>query len=311
VTVRREWLEKDYYADLGVGKDASAKDIKRAYRKLAQEYHPDTTQGDEAKEAKFKEVNEAYSVLSDDQTRTEYDQARDAFASGAYSGGFPGGPGGPGGSSQYVTVEDLGDLFGGGGGGGFFGGLGDLFGRGGPMAQPGADLEAEVSLSFHEAISGATRSLTTDTGRSVQVKIPAGINDGARIRVTGKGSAGANGGPPGDLYVRIRAASHPVFGRSGADLKLDVPITFTEATLGAKITVPTLDGSVTLRIPEGTPSGKRFRVTGKGVVTPKTTGDLIVTVTITVPKDLTDEQRALLEKLHANDSDNPRDHLGV
>jgi molecular chaperone DnaJ len=306
VTVRREWLEKDYYADLGVGTDASAKDIKRAYRKLAQEYHPDTTQGDAAKEARFKEVNEAYSVLSDDQTRQEYDQARDAFARGASPGGFPGG------STQYVTVEDLGDLFGGGGGGGgLFGGLGDLFGRGGRMAQPGADLEAEVSLSFHEAISGTTRSLTTDTGRTVTVRIPAGVNDGARIRVKGKGSAGANGGPPGDLYVRVRAASHPVFGRSGVDLKIEVPITFTEAALGSKITVPTLDGSVTLRVPEGTPSGKRFKVTGKGVATPQRTGDLIVTVTITVPTDLTDEQRALLEKLHANDSDNPRDHLGV
>lgn len=309
MTVRREWLEKDYYADLGVAKDASAKDIKRAYRKLAQQYHPDTTQGDPAKEAKFKEVNEAYSVLSDEQTRSEYDQARDAFARGAHAGGFPGG----GGSTQYVTVEDLGDLFGG-AGGGFFGGLGDLFGRGARTrgAQPGADLEAEVSLTFHEAISGATRTLTTDTGRSVQVKIPAGVNDGARIRVKGRGSPGMGGGPPGDLYVRVRAASHPVFGRSGRDLRLDVPITFTEAALGADVTVPTLDGTVTLRIPEGTSSGRKFKVSGKGVSTPSGTGDLIVTVTVAVPSHLDDEQRALLEKLRAHESDhNPRDHLGV
>jgi molecular chaperone DnaJ len=305
VNVRREWLEKDYYADLGVSKDATAKEIKRAYRKLAQEYHPDTTQGDPAKETRFKEVNEAYSVLSDDKTRQEYDQARDAFARGASFGG----PGG--GSTQYVTVDDLGDLFGG-GGGSFFGGLGDLFGRGAPPRAPqqGADLEAEVSLSFHEAISGTTRRLTTESGRSIQVKIPAGVNDGARIRVKGKGSPGTNGGPAGDLYVRVHAASHPVFGRSGSDLKLEVPITFAEAALGADITVPTLDGTVTLRIPEGTPSGRRFKVSGRGVTTPNGTGDLIVTVVVTVPDDLDDEQRALLEKLTAHDR-NPRDHLGV
>lgn len=304
MTVRREWLEKDYYADLGVPKDASAKDIKRAYRSLAQQYHPDTTKGDPEKEAKFKVVNEAYSVLSDETTRREYDQAREAFARGAYSGGMPGG-----GSTQYVTVDDLGDLFGG-AGGSIFGGLGDLFGRGGPRAtRPGADMEAEVSLSFHEAVSGVTRTLSTRGGGTVQVKIPAGVNDGARIRVKGKGGPGT---PPGDLYVTVHAASHPVFGRSGTDLKLEVPITFTEAALGANITVPTLDGTVTLKIPEGTPSGRRFRVSGKGVATSKGHGDLIVTVTVVVPTDLDDEQRALLEKLHAHESDhNPRDHLGV
>ena len=299
--MRREWLEKDYYTDLGVAKSASAKDIKRAYRKLAQEYHPDTTSGDPASESRFKEVNEAYSVLSDDKTRAEYDQARDAFARGAYAGG-------PAGGTQYVTIDDLGDLFGGGGG---FGGFGDLFGRGARAPQPGANLEAELSLSFHDAISGTTRTMSVG-GRDVQVKIPAGINDRARIKLRGKGRPGSNGGPPGDLLVRIHAGSHPVFGRSGRDLHIDVPITFTEAALGAKITVPTLDGSVTLRIPEGTQSGKKFKVTGKGVETSKGTGDLIVTVSVTVPQELDDEQRALLEKLHARDTDNnPRDHLGV
>lgn len=303
MTVRREWLEKDYYADLGVPKDASAKDIKRAYRSLAQQYHPDTTKGDAAKEAKFKVVNEAYSVLSDEQTRKEYDQAREAFAHGAYAGG-------PGGSTQYVTVDDLGDLFGG-AGGGIFGGLGDLFGRGargGP--RKGSDLEAEVSLTFHEAVSGVTRTLTTDTSRAVQVKIPAGVNDGARIRIAGKGGPGSGGGPAGDLFVRVHAASHPVFGRSGKDLKIDIPITFAEAALGANIAVPTLDGSVTLKIPAGTASGKRFKVSGKGVTTPTGAGDLLVTVQIVVPTDLDDEQHALLEKLRSHDR-NPRDHLGV
>ncbi len=149
-------------------------------------------------------------------------------------------------------------------------------------------------------------------GREVQVKIPAGVNDKAKIKLRGKGRPGNDGGPPGDLLVRIRAGSHPVFGRSGKDLKLEVPITFTEAALGADITVPTLDGSVTLRVPEGTPSGKKFKVSGRGVATTKGTGDLIVTVTVTVPKELDDEQRSLLEKLRAQRSnDNPRNHLGV
>lgn len=302
--MRREWLEKDYYADLGVSKSASAKDIKRAYRKLAQQYHPDTTSGDPASETRFKTVNEAYSVLSDTKTRAEYDQARDAFARGAYAGG----PGG--GGTQYITIDDLGDIFGG-AGGGTFGGFGDLFGRGARVPQPGADLEAELSLSFHEAINGTTRTLSVGE-RDVAVKIPAGVNDRARIRLKGRGRPGSNGGPPGDLFVRIHAGSHPVFGRSGKDLKIEVPITFTEAALGADITVPTLDGSVTLRVPEGTPSGKKFKVSGKGVETPKGTGDLIVTVSVTVPKELDDEQRALLEKLRAHDADeNPRNHLGV
>ncbi len=303
MSVRREWLEKDYYGDLGVSKTASAKDIKRVYRKLAQQYHPDTTSGDPTSETRFKEVNEAYSVLSDEKTRVEYDQARDAFRRGAYAGG-------PAGGTQYVTVDDLGDLFSGASGGGF-GGLGDLFGRGARTPQPGADLEAKLSLSFHEAISGTTRK-TSVAGRDVLVKIPAGINDGARIKLKGKGQRSGTGGPPGDLLIEIHAGSHPLFGRSGKDLKIEIPITFAEAALGADITVPTLDGSITLRVPEGTSSEKRFKVSGKGIETTKGTGDLIVTVTITVPKELDDEQRALLEKLRAHDSDNnPRNHLGV
>lgn len=302
--MRREWLEKDYYAALGVEQSASAKEIKSAYRKLAQQHHPDTTAGDPKSEARFKEVNEAYSVLSDSKTRTEYDQARRAYA----SGGFPGGAGGfSGGGGQYVTIDDLGDLFGGAG----FGGLGDLFGRGARAPQKGSDLETELTLSFHEAISGTTRTMSVN-GRDVQVKIPAGVNDGAKIKLKGKGRPGANGGPAGDLFVRIHSGSHPVFGRSGRDLKIEVPITFAEAALGAKITVPTLDGSVTLRIPPGTASGKKFRVSGKGVASSTAVGDLIVTVSVTVPKELDDEQRALLEKLHARDDDNnPRQHLGV
>jgi molecular chaperone DnaJ len=307
VTVRREWFEKDYYDVLGVDKTASAKDIKRAYRKLAQEHHPDTTAGDPTSETRFKEINEAYSVLSDETTRAEYDQARASGSPGGFPGGFPGAGGG-----QYVTVEDLGDLFG--GGGVFGGGLGDLFGRGARQAQPraGRDIEAEVSLSFHEAIQGTTRSLSVDGGPPIQVKIPAGVNDNAKIRVRGKGGPGVAGGPAGDLYVRVHAGSHPVFGRSGKDLKIEVPITFTEAALGADITVPTLDGHVTLRVPPGTPAGKRFKVSGKGVASSNGTGDLIVTVSVTVPTELDDDQRTLLEQLKAREEGaNPRSHLGA
>lgn len=311
MTIRREWLERDFYAVLGVDRTAAAKDIKKAYRTLAQKHHPDNNPGDEGAESRFKDINEAYDVLSDPKTRAEYDQARDAFARGAYAGG-------PGGGTQYVRIEDLGDigdLFG--SSGGMFGGLGDLFGGGrrarGP--QPGGDLESEVNLSFHEAIEGTTRTLTRDgaDGRGeVQVKIPAGVNDGARIRLRGKGRPGVNGGPAGDLYVTVHAARHPVFSRSGKDLKVRVPVTFAEATLGAAITVPTLTGTVTVKVPPGTQHGTTLRATGKGVTTTKGTGDLLVIVEIKVPEHLDGEQRELLERLHTLEADaNPRAHLGV
>lgn len=298
--MRREWLEKDYYDVLGVTRTASDKEVKKAYRKLAQESHPDNNPGDEAAEARFRDVAEAYDTLSDPKVRAEYDQARDAFARGAYAGG-------PAGHTEYVRVEDfgdLGDLLGG------FGGFGNLFGRGARGPRQGQDIETEVALSFHEAIAGTTKSVSTGD-RRVKVKIPAGVDDGARIRVAGKGGPGADGGPPGDLYVRARVSAHPIFSRKARNLEVEVPITITEAALGADIKVPTLDGNVTLRVPPGTPSGKTFKVTGKGVETPKGTGDLRVTVTVTVPQTLTDEQRELLERLAATDSGNPRGHLGV
>ena len=298
--MRKEWLETDYYSVLGVGKDASEKDIKRAYRKLAQQYHPDTNAGDATAEARFKEVNEAYDVIGDPETRKEYDHMREV-------GYFVGGPGG---GQQYVRVEDL---FGGGGGSPFdlFGGIGDLFGQTRSRARPGRDLSAETRLSFHDAIAGVTKQMTIN-GQRIKVKIPPGVADGARIRVSGKGAPGAGGGPSGDLYVTVRVADHPVFERSGGNLGITVPVTFVEAALGAEVAVPTLDGKVTLRIPPGTPSGKTFRVSGKGVATPKGTGDLLVTVEVAVPTSLTDEQRQLLEKFRDNGPDeNPRSHLGV
>jgi molecular chaperone DnaJ len=312
VTVRREWLEKDYYEVLGVDRAAGERDIKKAYRRLAQQYHPDNNPDDASSESRFRDITEAYDVLSDPKARAEYDQARDAFARGAWAGG-------PGGSTQYVRVDDigdlgdLGDLFGGVGG---FGGLGDIFGRGRSTRGPqrGGDIEGEVSLTFHEAVSGATRSLEIsgpDGPRTVQVKIPPGVDDGERIRVRGKGQPGSNGGPRGDLLVRVRAGTHPVFRRSGKNLEIEVPITFAEATLGANITVPTLHGTVTLKVPPGTPSGKTFRVRNKGVTTPKATGDLLVTVTVAVPDTLSDEQREAVLRLAGLDDSDPRKHLGV
>lgn len=305
--MRKEWLEKDYYATLGVAKGAADKDIKKAFRKLARESHPDNNPGDPSAEQRFKEINEAYDVLSDPEQRKEYDHVREM-------GYFVGGPSG---GQQYVRVEDL---FGGGGGGAgspfdLFGGLGDLFGRTTqrrPQPMQGRDVATDVSLSFHEALAGSTRTVSMN-GSTVKVKIPQGISDGSRVRVAGKGEPGANGGPPGDLYVRVHVAEHPIFKRSGkTDLSIEVPITFTEAALGATIDVPTLEGKTRIKIPPGTQSGQTFKVSGKGVATSRRTGDLLVTVEVTVPKHLTDEERSILEKLRDTTGDaGTRSHLGV
>jgi molecular chaperone DnaJ len=304
--MRREWLEKDYYETLGVDRGATDSEIKKAYRRLAQQHHPDNNPGDTAAETRFKEISEAYATLGDREERAKYDQAREAFASGTFMGG-------PGGGAQYVRIDDLenlGDLF----GGGVFGGLGDLFGfrSGSTQGRAGRDLETEVGLTFHEAASGTTKAITVERGRAVNVKIPAGINDGARIRLRGKGGSGTGGGAPGDLYVKVRVGTHPVFERSGLDLRVRVPISFTEAALGARISAPTLDGKVTLKIPPGTPTGKTFRVSGKGIAAADRTGDMLVTVEVAVPTHLDEATRDLLERLHDNDrSRELRAHLGV
>jgi molecular chaperone DnaJ len=302
--MRKEWLEKDYYADLGVSKNASEKEIKKAFRKLAREYHPDNNPDDTNAEARFKELNEAYEVLSNAAERKEYDHVREM-------GYFVGDPGG---TQQYVRVEDLFsesasspfDLF---------GGLGDLFGRAttarAPRAQAGADVSSDLSLSFHEALSGDTKTINVD-GRRIKVKIPQGVNNGAKIRLKGKGRPGIGGGPPGDLYVRVHVAEHPIFKRTGKNLHIEVPVTFAEAALGSAVDVPTLGGKTKIRVPPGTSSGKTFRVKGKGVETAKGTGDLLVTVEVTVPTDLTDEQRDLLQAFREKSpTENPRAHLGV
>jgi molecular chaperone DnaJ len=302
--MRKEWLETDYYAVLGVKSDASDKEIKKAYRKLAQQYHPDTNAGDTAAESRFKEVNEAYEVLGDQEMRKEYDHVREM-------GYFVGGPGG---DQQYVRVEDLmGGVRGGGSPFDLLGGLGDLFGRQvGSRPRAGDDLTAEMHLSFHDAVSGTTRQIKVN-GQTVKVKIPKGVNDGTRIRVRGRGGPGRNGGPAGDLFVTVKVAEHPIFGRSGKNLTIDVPITFVEAALGAEIDVPTLEGKVRVRIPAGTPTGKTFRVSGHGIENAKgEKGDLLVVVSVTVPDKLTDEGKELLKEFRLKSPhDNPRSHLGV
>ncbi|MFI7617756.1 molecular chaperone DnaJ [Nonomuraea terrae] len=380
----KDYLEKDYYAVLGVPKTATADEIKKAYRKLARQYHPDSNQGDATKEAKFKEVSEAYDVLSDSKRRKEYDEARTLFGSGvggqrAGGGGFP---------------FDFGDLFGGTGqgtSGGTGDRLGDLFGglfnrggatRTGTTTRPrrGQDVESEVTLTFTEAAEGTTVSLRltssaactacSGTGakagttprvcptcegtgaasrnlgnfafsepcrdckgrglivddpcpvcegsgrakstRTIQARIPAGVADGQRVKLKGKGAPGENGGPAGDLYIQTHVKQHAVFGRAGDNLTITVPVTFTEAALGAEIKVPVLKGlPVTLRIPPGTPNGRTFRVRGRGVTRKDgTKGDLLATVEVVVPQTLDDKSRELLTEFNtATAGEDPRAEL--
>lgn len=318
---QKEWIEKDYYAVLGVDKSASAADIKKAYRKLAQKYHPDANQGDAKSEERFKEVSAAYDVLSDPKQKEEYDRIREMVAAGGFRAGGPGGFGGFGGfggqGGSRVRVENINDIFGGGAG---FGDLfGDLFGSGaatggfagGGRATRGQDLETETSLSFEEALEGVQVELyLTEPGgtpRAIKARIPAGVSDGARIKLAGKGAPGPNGGMRGDLYVKVRVRPHKVFGRKNKDLTLSLPVTFAEAALGAQIEVPTLNGGpVKLKIPAGTSSGKTFRVKGKGVPAGKDKGDLLVTVQVAVPEKLNREAKNLIERLAELDDHSPR-----
>lgn len=373
--MNRDWLDKDFYQVLGVSKGASAQEIKTAYRKLAQQYHPDANAGDQQAENRFKEISEAYATLSDAEERREYDEVRQMVESGGFRG-F-GGPGGAGG--QRIRVEDLGDLLGG------FGGLGDLFGFGtqartGP--QRGADMATDLHLSFEDAFKGVTTSVNvegeatcrtcagsgaapgtaveqcpvcggsgvsvqsqgffsmtqpcpncrgmgrtiqtpcptcrgrgTDTrARTIHVKIPAGVKDGATVRLKGKGAPGRNGGPSGDLLVRTHVGTHPIFRRKGDDLTVKVPVTFTEAALGAQVDVPTLDGAVKLKIPAGTRSGKTFRVRGRGIPRGRgRPGDLLATVEVVVPTKLSRDAKKFLQEFHDEyEADfDPRAHLKV
>ena len=319
----QDWFDKDFYAVLGVKKDVSDADLKKTYRKLAREFHPDSNAGDAKAEARFKEISEAYSVLSDKELRTEYDQVR-AMGGGARftsGGGANGGfedvfgglfnQGGRGGRQQYSSggFEDLlGGMFGG-RGGGFGTSSGGYQGFGGPTR--GADITANTTLDFLTAIRGETVSLQMQSGRETKVKIPAGVADGQKIKLKGKGQPSPDGGEPGDLVITVSVRKHPIFERDGLNLRLDVPVTFTEAALGATIEVPTLEGTpVKLRVAAGTPSGRVLRVKGRGVTTAKGTGDLLASVVVAVPSHLTPTAKDALEAFAAAMPDeNPREEL--
>jgi molecular chaperone DnaJ len=288
----QDWLEKDFYSVLGVPKDADAAAVKKAYRKLARTMHPDHNPGDAAAEAKFKDVGEAYAVLSDAEQRGQYDQLRAMAGGPRFTSGSRGGSGG---------FEDVfGGMFGGqqgggrvrytnapGGAAGFEDILGGLFGNGGGFStgpQKGADLATSATLPFRQAVEGSTVSLVVE-GRTVNARIPAGVRDGQKIRLRGKGRPGDRGAPAGDLVITVRVTPHPVFSLDGDNLRITVPVAFDEASLGATIEVPTLDGStVRVKVAEGTPSGRVLRVKGKGV--PGTKGDLLITVQVVVPQRL-------------------------
>ena len=308
---QKDWIEQDYYAQLGVDKNASQSDIKKAYRKLAQKNHPDANPGDAGAEERFKRISLAYDVLSDPKKKEEYDRIRQMVGAGA----FRGGPGGFGGGGQRVRV-DFGDMFSGGGSifddlfGGSFGG--STFTN---VPQKGADLEAEATLSFEEGLNGTQVDLVVNEfggPKRVKARIPPGVSNGSRIRLPRKGEIGTGGGPSGDLYVRIKVLPHKLFGRKGKDVTLNLPVSFAEAALGAQIDVPTLNGSgVKLKVPAGTPSGKTFRIRGKGGSGEGSKSDLLVTVQVAVPQHLSGEARELVERLGEVLTDSPREALKV
>jgi molecular chaperone DnaJ len=271
----KDLYEKDFYKVLGVDKKAAADEIKKKYRALARDLHPDKTKGDAAKEEKFKAVSEAYEILSDAKKRAEYDEARTLFERGGFrapqGGGFQGG--------------DFSDVFGGGNPQDIFANLFGGGGRRGP--RKGQDLQTEATITFRESVFGTTLDLrlATDRGQAqnISARVPTGVNDGAKIRVKGKGAQGEAG--PGDLFIQLHVKPHPIFSRKGENLTITLPVTFAEAALGADIKVPTMSGDdVTVRIAPGTPNGRTLRVKGRGIVKGSVTGDLLVTVEVQVPQ---------------------------
>ncbi|MCR2800374.1 DnaJ C-terminal domain-containing protein [Microbacterium sp. zg-Y818] len=323
----QDWFDKDFYSVLGVSKDVTDAELKKTYRKLARKYHPDSNQGDAAAEAKFKEISEAYAVLSDSEQRAEYDQIR-AMGSGArFTAGGQGAGGfedvfsmfgqGRGGGARFQSADDFDDIFsmfnqqpGGRFGSGRFGQTsGGFRGFGGPTK--GGDVTARTTIDFLTATKGETITLQGEDGKPFKVKIPAGVKDGQKIRLRGRGRPSPDGGENGDIVVSVTVRPHPVFTRDGLNLRVTVPVTFTEAVLGATIEVPTLGGDpVKLRVAPGTPSGRVLRVKGRGVATTKGTGDLLAEVQIAVPSHLEGEAREALERFHELEpKDNPRADL--
>jgi molecular chaperone DnaJ len=283
----KDLYEKDFYAILGVDKKASGEEIKKKYRSLARELHPDKTKGDDELEERFKAVSEAYDILSDSKKRAEYEEARSLFE----RGGLRAPIGGQGGG-------DFSDLFGGGSPNDIFA---NLFGGGGIRRGPrkGQDLQTEATIKFKEAIIGTTLGLKIpgDDGRTqtITARVPAGVNDGAKIRVKGKGAPGEAG--PGDLFILLHVKPHPIFSRKAENILLTLPVTFVEATLGADIKVPTLDGEeVTVRLAPGTPNGRTLRVKGRGIKKGSVTGDLLATIEVQVPQKIEGEASEALKK---------------
>jgi molecular chaperone DnaJ len=291
----QDWFDKDFYKILGVSKDVSEAELKKVYRKLARQYHPDSNPGDTAAEAKFKEVSEAYSVLSDPAQRKEYDAVRAMGGGARFTGAGPNMGGG--------GFEDVfSNLFGGAGARGCFGGAGGFPGGfggfGGPT--PGADLTASVTIDFIDGVRGATKKLSFHGGEDVSFKVPAGVTDGSKIKLRGRGQPSMNGGPNGDMIVTVTVKPHPIFVRDGLNIRVNVPITFAEAVLGGTIQVPTLGGEpVKLKVSPGTPNGRVLRVKGKGVVTEKQTGDLLASVEVAVPSHVSAQAEELLKQFAA------------
>ncbi len=313
---------KDFYTTLGVSRDASDKDIKQAYRRLARTYHPDVNPGDTAAEQKFKEVSEAYNVLGTPESRSKYDQ----FGHQAFSGGFD--PFTTGGRGSYnFSSGNLRDLFGNAGGtggsGGFTDSFGsifeDLFGSGQPRqgrdGNPDLDVEKNVDIRFEDAIRGTTIQLrvprSNGTMDHIQVKIPPGVDTGSRIRVAGKGKASRHGKPNGDLYIISQIQPHAYFTRDGNDILCDVPVTLGEIILGAKIDVPTIDGKISMTIPPGTQNGRKFRLRGKGVpfLKGEGQGDQYVHIRVVLPDQLDEHSRALIEEFDQHNPLQPRAHM--
>ena len=316
--VARTAMRRDYYEILGVSRSASQDEIKRAYRTLAKKYHPDRNPNDPSAEAKFKEVKQAYSILSDSKKRSEYDRFGEAGVGqwttsprgqNVYQWGF--------GSS--VSADDLDDLMSALGGGEQASVFEQVFGRhpprGRPRRQPrsGANEELPVTLSFDQAIHGTVVTVQVrgpnNRGREqLDVKIPPGVEDGQRIRLKGRGQPGVDGGPPGDLFMVCTVEPHLYFTRSGADIYVDLPVSVTEAVLGARIEIPSVDGQTTIALPPGTPSGTKLRLKGCGVKRRNGAerGDQYAVIRIMPPRSLTDEQREQFERLREYDTKDPR-----